>query len=504
MRVRPAVLFVAMALILAACSDEAGPDGSQATGTTTVAAISTPQPTSTATPLPRPTATPTPVPIIPAVSVSDQGIEEDGRLIVDEVVAVEPGWLVIQTEAGGEAGTVLGYAAVDEGESEQVQVTIEAAGADPLLRAVLHVDSGTEGTFEYPGPDQPVRIDSETVANVFEVNFSAFEPAVDVSDQDVAEDGLVTFENVVSNGPGWLVLYLDDAGEPGRILEYTPVRPGINEGLSMTVNWRMATPTVHAILYEDGGEAGVFEVPDTDTAVEVDDAPVASTFQLRMPPDIFALDQPVVNGEVIVERVISYGPGWLVVFFDEEGELGLIIGEAVLEDGVNEMVAVPVIETAVTPLLHLMVHQDHEPLGEFQFPASDPPVLYEERLPAPVTIQTDEGNYLISRDQALSEDNTLIVPLVVVDVDAWVVLYADASGEPVEIIGMTWAPAGINRDVAVEVDPELVTNVMHVILHLDAASTQEFDYPDGFDVPLQRSRSIISSPFTLRTDADGE
>lgn len=431
-------------------------------------------------------------------------MEEDGRLTIDLVVAVEPGWIVIQAEAAGEAGDILGYAPVEEGENEQVEVIIEASGADPLLRAVLHVDDGSTGEFEYPGPDQPVRLDSETVAAVFEVDFSAFEPAIVVSDQEVAEDGVVTFESVISNGPGWLVLYLDDEGEPGGILEYMPVRPGINEALTIAINWRVATPTVHAMLYEDAGETGVFEIPDVDTAVEVGNAPLASTFQLRMPPDIFAIDQPVVNGEVVVERVVSYGPGWLVVFFDEGGELGLIIGEAPLEDGVNELVTVPVIETAVTPLLHLMIHQDHEPLGEFDFPASDPPVLYEERLPAPLTIQTDEGNYLISRDQVLAEDDTLLVPLVVVDVDTWVVMYADVAGEPGEIIGMTWAPAGISRDVVVEIDPELVTDTMHVVLHLDAGTTQEFDFPDGLDIPLQRNRSIINAPFTLRTDVDGE
>ena len=500
---RPAVIIVAMALFLAACSDDAGPSGGQGPAATATA-IATMLPNNTATPLPSPTPSATPIPILPSISVSDQSMSENGRLIVDEVVAVEPGWIVIQTEASGEGGAVLGYAAVEEGENEEVEIAIEAAGAAPILRAVLHLDEGATGEFEYPGPDQPVQLEAEPVAAVFEVDFSAFEPSVVVSDQEVAEDGIITFESVVSNGPGWLVLHLDDEGEPGPILEYAPVRPGINEELTVTINWREATPTIHAMLHEDAGETGVFEVPGADAAVEVDDSAVASSIQLIFPPDIFALHQPVVNGEVIVERVVSYGPGWLVVFFDDGGELGLIIGEAPLEDGVNEVVAVPVIETAVTPLLHLMIHQDHEPLGEFDFPASDPPVLYEGRLPAPITIQTNGGNYLISRDQALSEENTLTVPLVVVDVDAWVVMYADIGGEPGEIIGMTWAPAGINRDVIVEVDPEMVTSAMHVVLHLDAANNQEFDYPGGLDIPLQRNRSIINAPFTLRADANGE
>ena len=69
---------------------------------------------------------------------------------------------------------------------------------------------------------------------------------------------------------------------------------------------------------------------------------------------------------------------------------------------------------------------------------------------------------------------------------------------------MSWAPAGISRDVVVEVDPELASGTIHVVLHLDAATSQEFDYPDGLDIPLQRNRSIINAPFTVRTDVDGE
>jgi len=35
------------------------------------------------------------------------------------------------------------------------------------------------------------------------------------------------------------------------------------------------------------------------------------------------------------------------------------------------------------------------------------------------------------------------------------------------------------------------------VLHQDTRNPREFDYPDGDDVPLQRNRQIISSPFLL-------
>ena len=61
-----------------------------------------------------------------------------------------------------------------------------------------------------------------------------------------------------------------------------------------------------------------------------------------------------------------------------------------------------VVESAVTPLLHVMLHQDLETVGEFGFPRTDPPVVYRERVPNPVTFRTDSGNYLVARDQPLS------------------------------------------------------------------------------------------------------
>ncbi|MBK9613796.1 hypothetical protein [Candidatus Amarobacter glycogenicus] len=73
------------------------------------------------------------------------------------------------------------------------------------------------------------------------------------------------------------------------------------------------------------------------------------------------LDQPVIGGTITVERVISNGPGWLVVYQDEGGSPGLIIGSAPLVDGLNEQVPVSVRESGVTPQLFIFLHEDTEP-----------------------------------------------------------------------------------------------------------------------------------------------
>jgi hypothetical protein len=205
----------------------------------------------------------------------------------------------------------------------------------------------------------------------------------------------------------------------------------------------------------------------------------------------------VVDGDIVVERVISYESNWLVVYNQNEEEtLGNIIGWSHLETGINTQVTVTVTEAAVTPILYVMLHEDLEDIGEFEFPRTDPIVVYEDGI-HPFAFRTDSGNYLITRDQPLSASNMITVPLVVVDENAWIVVYADEEGELGEILGRRWIPSGLNRETSISLSQDLVTPTMHVVLHLDAGAPRVFDFPEGLDVPFQRNRTIIRAPFTL-------
>ncbi len=459
-------------------------------------------PTSTA--IPTPTVSPTPEPPAPELSVSNQILEDDGQLTIDRVVARIAGWVVIHADEEGEVGSVLGYVNVAEGESENITVEIDPFKASPTLYAMLHIDGGQSGSFEFPGPDRPILIESDFVMEPFEVDVQVFVPSVSVSDQELADGDPVVIDQVIAVDPGWVAVHLDDEGNPGSVLGFAPVTKGENNAVIVNINWREATPTLHALLYTDGGEPDRFEDADVDQPVMIGETPVAAPFKAIFPPDVFVLDQSVMDGEVNVERATSYGPGWLVVYHDDEGQLGKIIGWAPLEDGINERIVVQVTESAVTPILHIMLHEDQEAEGEFGFPRTDPQVVYRERLPNPFSFRTDIGNFLFTRDQELSAGNTVTVPLVVVDENTWVVVRAGNMEEPGEIAGMTWVPPGFHRDIAVEVNPELVSNSMLIVLHLDAGSIKEFEYPNGVDIPLQRNRAAIQAPFRLLNDNEDE
>jgi hypothetical protein len=480
---------------LSACSDE---NGTQVSGTgETITAEATVQPTPDATSTPTPQPTVTPKPLTPLIVAADQALEEDGRLIVERVDASEPSWVVIQADAGGEPGTIIGFTALDEGKHEFVEVTVDPVEATPRLYAVMYTDAGQGGIFEYPGPDTPTRSEQAPVIAAFEVENRALVPGIIASDQQLSEDEMIVIDSVTATGPSWLAIHDDDDGQPGRMLNFTSLPQGSSENISLFIPWRDASPTLHAVLYEDVGQPNQFEYPDGDPPVTVFGQEVAATFRVRYPPDIYALDQPLVDGQIVVERAVSYGPGWAVVYRSDDGQPGTIIGWSHLDDGINTGVVVSVTQSAATPELYLRLHEDTEPVDEFGFPGSDPAVRYRERLPQAVPFRTDGASYIITQDQPLSADDTVTVPVVVSDQDAWVVIYGDSGGELGAIIGQSWVAAGISRDVSVTIDPDMTTTTLYAVLHADAGTSEQFEYPNGPDTPLQRNRDVINTPFAL-------
>jgi hypothetical protein len=149
-----------------------------------------------------------------------------------------------------------------------------------------------------------------------------------------------------------------------------------------------------------------------------------------------------------------------------------------------------------------MLHEDQETVGEFGFPRTDPQVRYKGRLPNPFGMRTDAGNIIITQDQVLSDTNSVTIPMIVADQDTWVVIRGGTLSEPGEISGIRWLPAGYHRNVVIEIDPEITNDSMHAILHMDGGLSQEFEYPDGPDIPLQRNRSMIQAPFALIQERD--
>lgn len=91
---------------------------------------------------------------------------------------------------------------------------------------------------------------------------------------------------------------------------------------------------------------------------------------------------------------------------------------------------------------------------------------------------------------------TVTAAEVISDRAGWIVIHADESGAPGPVIGHTAVEAGSNEDVAIEIDAGSATERLYAMLHEDAGTSGEYEFP-GPDVPIQVEGKIVVESFQV-------
>jgi len=352
--------------------------------------------------------------VTPSVTVKDQA-SGGTTVTVADVVSAGPGWIVIHRQDSGDLGPAIGYAAVKDGDNQNVIVKIDPSKATPVMYAMLHVDEGIVGAYEFPGPDAPVIGDGQMVAPSFKANsatVSNVTPLVKVSDKEIT-DGTLKVDEVDSSGPGWIVIHTHVNGEPGPAIGHVAVKDGENKDVSVPIDASKATAVLYAILYTDAGKTDVFESPGADIPVLVNGQMIAQSFKAtiamasanttptmdpNMPgmgsatpgtpnptqpakssgPSVSVFDQALRGDTILVSQVVSQGPGWLGIHIvTPNGSMGPAIGDTSIVDGVNKNVTVHIDLGLATPVMWVMLHTDKGVVGTWEFPGPDVPVMVD-------------------------------------------------------------------------------------------------------------------------------
>lgn len=375
--------------------------------------------------------------ILPALTVVDQDVS-NGKVTIASVTSSGPGWVAIHTQGSdGNPGPEIGYTAVKSGISQNVVVYIDPTKATPILFAMLHIDAGIIGKYEYPGPDVPQLANGQMVSPSFKTAIAAgsmptsmadnslypsasstqssavtptpdagmamvtpsgnVSPRVKVSDQPLVA-GAVMVDEVVSVGPGWIVIYTTNTnGQPDQPIGHAAVKDGDNLGVMVPVDPTKAQGSLYAQLHVDAGAVGTFEYPGMDAPVMVGVQMIASTFKITtsqavggfptpaiLQPSITVSDQAVQNGTVSVAQVVSNGNWWLVIHRQNpDGSMGEYIGWTLVKNGVNKNVVVNIDLKQATPVLYAMLHEDHGVIGKLEFPGPDVPVMVNGQMITP-------------------------------------------------------------------------------------------------------------------------
>ncbi len=272
-------ILTILVLVLAACSSasSATPAATTAPAATAVPTVVAPTQVSLATSgLPSTGATATPLSstsaITPSVTVNNQPIV-NGTVTIASITYAQMGWLVIHNNANGAPGADIGVAPVYPGTNTNVVVPIDVTRATPVLYAMLHTDVSIPGKYEFPGPDTPVFAGKAIVTPSFNIQGSIpgqNTPGLDVLNQPVVS-GTVNVPDVISSGPGWLVIHADNNGAPGADLGHAPVKAGLNFNVEVQIDTSKAPvgSKVWAMLHTDAGVMGKYEFPGPDVPILV-------------------------------------------------------------------------------------------------------------------------------------------------------------------------------------------------------------------------------------------
>lgn len=103
--------------------------------------------------------------------------------------------------------------------------------------------------------------------------------------------------------------------------------------------------------------------------------------QTTFTPEIFTVDQDVIDGTVRVVRLTINEPGFVAVHADDGGNPGPDIGFAPVPAGVSANVIVPIDVDAATDTLHVMLHTDAGQIGVYEGPGEpDVPVRRDDAI----------------------------------------------------------------------------------------------------------------------------
>ena len=165
-----------------------------------------------------------------SISASDQSPDSPhNSVVIDQVFADKAGWVVVYQDANGGHGRQLGYTSVNAGTSNSVTVPLLRTCIDgETLHALLHIDHGQEGDFEFPGPDEPV-LDASSlpVGASFVVSVpDQTLPALIVDNQTLESANEIALTYVQATSAGRVVIKSQSNNAPADIIGSLSIEAG--------------------------------------------------------------------------------------------------------------------------------------------------------------------------------------------------------------------------------------------------------------------------------------
>lgn len=163
------------------------------------------------------------------------------------------------------------------------------------VTATDHVSASFVSPIPDADPDADIMTDTATMTATTAVPETVTDSMTETTTTELAEEAAalsliaqdqqltgasVWVDVVVSDGPGWVVVHTDDNGQPGAVIGYQLVDPGLSADVVVPIDLDAITDNVHVMLHEDTGSIGVYEYPDGDAPATVDGEVIVESIML--------------------------------------------------------------------------------------------------------------------------------------------------------------------------------------------------------------------------------
>ncbi len=437
----------------------------------------------------------------PQVSVGDQ-LVLGGFVTIDSIYSAGPGFVVIHRASDG--GVVGVSQPLNDGWTYNLRINLDTTKAEAKMSAMLHVDDGAVGTYEFgtvDGADLPVK-NGDQIVNVL---FNA--QVLDATDQKVA-DGSVTIKSVVMPVDGFVVVHGGDKDKFGGVLGETFVKAGPATDVKVALTGDL-TSVLWPMLHIDNGELGKYEFTGTEIDAPIVMNGMVASAPIWTVPHLRVWDQATIHGDnmpamnsmmdmsmVHIKSVLSDGPGIVVIHANDNGNAGAILGAAFVKDGLTQNIDVMVDTAAIGPVVWPMLHIDAGTIGKYDGLDVDTVVSADGEA---VTFTINDAPSLTVLDQKIADDGTITIHKAIMDAPGWIAIHADNAGAPGEVIATAFVHAGANWDVKIKVDAAKAGAKVFPMLHYDTGvmGTYEFGTVKDADAPVFVQKNVVVLPMNI-------
>jgi hypothetical protein len=277
-----------------------------------------------------------------AITFEDQMVE-GSVVVVESVTLPAAGFVVLQADAGGAPGEVIGVSElIGRGTVSGVVVPFYFPLTETsVVHATLHIDMDGDGQYLYQPVDAFIDLpatlaDGEEATAAATVGILAPIAPATVTLAEQRTDGTsLSLAEVTLPAPGFVALHTSEDGVPGTIIGMTGLLPeGTSRDLTITLDPPLeGSQQVFAVAYVDRDANGVADLTSADSLDAVAEGPdggparaLAEITVVPLGPTVLQVaDQEGDGKQVAVASVTLPSAGFLELWSDQGGAPGSLI-----------------------------------------------------------------------------------------------------------------------------------------------------------------------------------